>query len=237
MFRCRTVVKPQPSAVKTSALESYVVATEDPLVAVKVKEETRRREKKKKKSRESTERASTSEATSKRKTSRHQRSDSTSTSGSDSDSESRSGRGHSRKQSDAGKFKELKDEELDLLWIVFNVGDAAHLLLWRGVIRKIANQLQKIADINLVKPEKEDHLLENDVARVEIEVVAREDLDHRNARELLKSLNEAEIPILRGVQGERRQGGREGVTLLQRHLEETMEKVTLKLEVILHERM
>ncbi|VDM72090.1 unnamed protein product [Strongylus vulgaris] len=44
IFYSRTVVKPQPSAVKTSALETYVVATEDPLVAVKVKEETRRRE-------------------------------------------------------------------------------------------------------------------------------------------------------------------------------------------------
>ncbi|EYC25991.1 hypothetical protein Y032_0011g1499 [Ancylostoma ceylanicum] len=44
LLHTRTVVKPQPSAVKTSALENYVVATEDPLVAVKVKEETRRRE-------------------------------------------------------------------------------------------------------------------------------------------------------------------------------------------------
>ncbi|KHJ91191.1 hypothetical protein OESDEN_08951 [Oesophagostomum dentatum] len=44
LLHTRTVVKPQPTAVKTSALESYVVATEDPLVAVKVKEETRRRE-------------------------------------------------------------------------------------------------------------------------------------------------------------------------------------------------
>ncbi|VDL62415.1 unnamed protein product [Nippostrongylus brasiliensis] len=47
LLHTRTVVKPQPSstaAPKTSALETYVVATEDPLVAVKVKEETRRRE-------------------------------------------------------------------------------------------------------------------------------------------------------------------------------------------------
>ncbi|KAJ1373782.1 hypothetical protein KIN20_036289 [Parelaphostrongylus tenuis] len=44
LMHTRTVTKPQPSAVKTSALETYVVATEDPLVAVKVKEETRRRE-------------------------------------------------------------------------------------------------------------------------------------------------------------------------------------------------
>uniref|UniRef100_A0A7I4YAR6 Nkap_C domain-containing protein n=1 Tax=Haemonchus contortus TaxID=6289 RepID=A0A7I4YAR6_HAECO len=44
LLHTRTVFKPQPSSTKTSALESYVVATEDPLVAVKVKEETRRRE-------------------------------------------------------------------------------------------------------------------------------------------------------------------------------------------------
>lgn len=44
LLHTRTIVKPLPGAVKTSALESYVVAKEDPLVAVKVKEETRRRE-------------------------------------------------------------------------------------------------------------------------------------------------------------------------------------------------
>ncbi|VDM61523.1 unnamed protein product [Angiostrongylus costaricensis] len=35
VIHTRTVTTPQPSAVKTSALETYVVATEDPLVAVK----------------------------------------------------------------------------------------------------------------------------------------------------------------------------------------------------------
>ncbi|KAK6043361.1 hypothetical protein COOONC_19134 [Cooperia oncophora] len=35
LLHTRTVSKPQPSSTKTSALETYVVATEDPLVAVK----------------------------------------------------------------------------------------------------------------------------------------------------------------------------------------------------------
>ncbi|RCN33893.1 hypothetical protein ANCCAN_20263 [Ancylostoma caninum] len=238
LLHTRTVVKPQPSAVKTSALESYVVATEDPLVAVK----------KKKKSRESTEKASTSEVTSKRKASRHQRSDSTSTSGSDSDSESRSGRGHSRKQSDARKSEEqarghllqfqVKEEELDHLWNLFNDGDEAHLPIPRGMVPRIAHQLLKTGDINLEKFVKEDRLLVNSVLRVGIEVVAGGGLGHQNARDLPKSLIGAEIPLLRSVQDGPHQGTRGGViTLLQRHLEETKEKVTLKLEVILHEQM
>ncbi|EPB72211.1 hypothetical protein ANCCEY_08700 [Ancylostoma ceylanicum] len=246
LLHTRTVVKPQPSAVKTSALENYVVATEDPLVAVKVKEETRRREVLENPLMklkgvipplhlDLTQILSLAVAKDTR--------------ASEAMLENLGRVRFPQFNQSKGKIPilearshllqfQVKDEKVAHPWNEVDVEDEVHLLLSREMMPKIARLVSQTANTNLEKPVEELHLLENDVFRVEIEGVVRGDLNHQNAGELLKSLTEAELQLHRNVQGGRHQDRREGVmTLLQHHPEETKKRVALKLETILHEQV